>query len=302
MVDVAFRQQIAKGDFQQHDDVVALRVRFPQELGAGAFEHVKGQFGQGPEAATLDEDRFFIKGLGGLDHLALGGEQGGLGQSLLNQLQAHEAVVHLGEGRPRELDQVHLDTFHRQVVKERADEGVRLRMEVKGAIDQVDADDAKGFLLLDVFAFEHADMKDNVRRRGLGLMLKAHSHPAVRFGIAAITAGGDGVGENEEFGGATALLSQPFQQEGILVVQHGLEALAANVTFTGAVDCIAEGHVVSRHGFGDGAGGAADTEEPTGDLLAGAGFGKGAVFSRIQINVQRLMMGVDDFTIHVGTL
>ena len=38
----------------------------------------------------------------------------------------------------------------------------------------------------------------------------------------------------------------------------GLESLAADVALGGAVDGIGDFHVVGRHGFGDGAGGAAD--------------------------------------------
>ena len=60
-----------------------------------------------------------------------------------------------------------------------------------------------------------------------------------------------------------------------------------------AVDGVAHRHVVGRHALGDRAGGAADAEEPAHHFLARADLGKRAVAARIEIDPERLGMGID---------
>jgi hypothetical protein len=67
------------------------------------------------------------------------------------------------------------------------------------------------------------------------------------------------------------------------MIQHRVDSLLADVAFAGTINRVAEGHVISGHRFGDGAGGATDAEKPASDLLSGANFGKGAVKSGIEV-------------------
>ena len=52
-------------------------------------------------------------------------------------------------------------------------------MQVKAAVNEVDADDAQGLLLVDRLAVEHAHMDDDLGRIGARLGLKANAQPAV---------------------------------------------------------------------------------------------------------------------------
>ena len=80
----------------------------------------------------------------------------------------------------------------------------------------------------------------------------------------------------------------------MLVVEHRLEPLPADVALALAVDGVADGHVVGRHALGDRAGGAADAEEPAHHLLPGADLGKRAVAPRVEVDLQRLGVRIDD--------
>ena len=147
-----------------------------------------------------------------------------------------------------------------------------------GGVDQVDTNDAERFLFLDVLLVEHPHVDDDLRRLRFRRSLKPDSHPAVRFVMPRITPGGHGIGKSEEFRGVTAFGGEPLQQQGIFMIEHRLETLPANVAFAGAVNGVADVHVVSGYGLRDGAGGRAHFEEPTGHFLAGADLGKGPVF------------------------
>src|SRR6266849_4465596 len=85
-------------------------------------DQVEGEPGDGPEAAALDHDGLLVEHLGGLDHVSRRREHGGIREALLDELQAHEAVVHPGESRPGELDHVHVEALARELVHERPDE------------------------------------------------------------------------------------------------------------------------------------------------------------------------------------
>ena len=85
----------------------------------------------------------------------------------MDQLQAHQAVVDLREGRAGELDQVDLDPLAREVVEEVPHEGRRGRLVERG-VDQVDAQDAHGLLLQGRLAVEQADVQEDLRGLGAG--------------------------------------------------------------------------------------------------------------------------------------
>ena len=94
---------------------------------------------------------------------------------------------------------------------------------------------------------------------------------------------------------AAALLLEPFEQQPVLVIEHGEQPLPADVTLGLAVNRVADLHVVGGDGLGDGARGAAHAEKPARHLLAGADLGERAVFRRVEIDPQRLLMGPDAF-------
>ena len=85
-----------------------------------------------------------------MHHFAtFGGEDHRVGQTLANQLQAHQTIVDIGVRRSRELDQVHLHPVWREIFLERCDQFFGLLM-IEGAEEEVHADNAERFLLIDV--------------------------------------------------------------------------------------------------------------------------------------------------------
>ncbi len=265
----------------------------------GGVEHIQGQMGDGAEAAALDEDRFFVKDLGGLDDLAIGGEHGGAGEPMLDELERHEPVVHLLKAGPGELDHVDLDPLGGQVIHERGDEVV-LAVEVERGVNEIDPDDAERLLLLEVLLVQHPDVDEDLRGLRAGLGLEADAHPAMGLARMKLAVRGDGIGKDEEAGGLAALGVEPLAHQVVLVLEHGLEALAADVAVAMAVDGVADDHVVGGNALCDGPGSAADAEEPPGDLLARADLGKRAILGGIEVDAEGLLVGVDEFGFHAG--
>ena len=211
---------------------------------------------------------------------------------LLHELQAHQAIVHLLKTRAGKFNHFDFNARARQVVHQQRDDIFRRIVMIKCGMDQVDADNAKRFLLADVLLFEHPHMDDDLRRFFAWLRLEFHAQPAVTVLLMRKTARGDRVGEHKKSALVAARLVEPLQEQIELVIEHGLEAFAADITVGRAVNRIADGHVVGGNGFGDGARSAADVKKPAGDFLAGADLGKGAVFLRVEIDLRRLLAGV----------
>src|SRR5262245_19232638 len=65
-----------------------------------------------------------------------------------------------------------------------------------------------------------------------------------------------------------------------------------------SVDCVAHFHVVSRNALGNRARSASDPEKPAHHFLPGADLGKRAVPPWIEIDLERLGMGIDRFLFH----
>ncbi len=210
-------------------------------------------------------------------------------------MQREQAVVHLWECGAAEFQHVDLDAVGAEIVRERLDELLRLVAVIERAVEQVGADDAERLLLEDVFLVEHPDVDDDfarlLERRGL----EAHAEPAVAVGrplralVATVSA------KTKNRGAIAALLGEALLEQVVFVPEHGLEPLAGNITRRLAVDRIAERHVVGRHGFGDRTRGASRLEENTGDLLAGADLGDGAIIRSIQIDREGLAVGGKKF-------
>ena len=158
-------------------------------------------------------------------------------------------------------------------------------------VDEIDAGDAEGFLLEKVLGIQHANMENDVAEFRTGRVLETQAHPAVGFIVAAEAAGCDGIRKNKESPIVAGCRSQAFDEEFLLVFQHGLQALAAHIASRGTIDGVAEGHVVGRHGFRNGSSRSACREEVPGHFLARSDFGECAVESVVQIHPQRLALG-----------
>ena len=216
----------------------------------------------------------------------------------LHELEAHEPVVDAGEGRPAELDHVDLAARGRHVVEERRDQRRGSCVLEERAVDQVDADDAERLLLLLGLAVREPDVNGDVRRRSQRLGLKADAEPAVAVFLARVAARGHRVGEDEELGLVAALAVETLDQQVVLVIEHRLQPLPADVAIALAVDGVAEGHVVRRHRLGDRARGAADAEEPARHLLAGANLGERAVPDGVEVDLEGLEVRVGRVLCH----
>src|SRR5207253_6836069 len=82
------------------------------------------------------------------------------------------------------------------------------------------------------------------------------------------------------------------------VIEYRLEPGTRNIAFSVPVDGVAHLHVISRHALGDRPRGAADPEKPAHHFLPRADLGKSAVPTRIEINLERLGMGIDRCLFH----
>ena len=141
-------------------------------------------------------------------------------------------------------------------------------------------------------------MNEDFRRIGLRGGLISYAHPTVGFVVPGITPGSHRVCENEKLRRAPARGFEPFQEQRVFVLQHRLQPLPADVALARAINRVAHSHVVGRNRFGDGAGGAADAEKPARDLLPRADLGERAVFRRVQIDLERLLVRARYFALH----
>src|SRR5206468_3763991 len=145
---------------------------------------------------------------------------------------------------------------------------------------------------------QHAHVHHDLAGLIVGAALKLYAHPAVALAGAAIAPRHDGIGESEERRVIAALRGEPFYVEIKFVVEHCLQPIARNVAVDVTVDGVAHLHVISRDAFRDRPGGAADPEKPANYFLPRADLGKRAVPARIDIDLQRLGMGIEDFVFH----
>ena len=97
MIDRAGGEQVAHGDFHQLDDAVLFFVGVGEELLARAIDHVDVDERDRAEAAALDQNRLLVQHFRGLQHVAIRADERGVGESLLDELQRHEAVIDVAE-------------------------------------------------------------------------------------------------------------------------------------------------------------------------------------------------------------
>ena len=81
------------------------------------------------------------------------------------------------------------------------------------------------------------------------------------------------------------------------MIEHGPETNPADVAVGWTVDRVAEGHVIGRHCFRDGPGGAAYMKKAARYFLPRANFSKGPIALGIEINLERFLIRSD---IHLG--
>ncbi len=104
VIELSFRKQILQRHLHQHDQILFRTTRLFQKLATCAFQHVVGRISHRPKTASFNQDRFLVQNLRGLHHFAVGREHHRVGQTLAHQLQTHQPIVDLSEGRPGKLD------------------------------------------------------------------------------------------------------------------------------------------------------------------------------------------------------
>src|SRR5260370_35498123 len=114
-------------------------------------------------------------------------------------------------------------------------------MEIEGAVDEVDTDGSERFLLPDAFFVEHSDVDEDFGGIGTGLGLKTNAQPA----IASLAASGDRICEGEKGDFSAAFVFEPLEEEIVFVIEHRAKGAAAGVAFGGALNGVADGHVIS---------------------------------------------------------
>ena len=119
--------------------------------------------------------------------------------------------------------------------------------------------------------------------------------------MRAVALGGDRVGKNKKSAFIAARLVEPLQKQIKFQIKHRLQTLAADVTFGLAVNRVTHRHVVGRNSLGDSARRLADVKKPARHFLPRADFGERAVFFRVQIDVERLLVRIELFFVHTRT-
>ena len=285
-------QQVPHGDLGELQDRLAGHGRVRLELGLGRVEHVQVDVRRRPEAAPLEQDRLLAQHLAGLQHLPVGAEHGHAAQAELDQLERHQPVVHAAELDAAELDHVDLDAAGGQPVQQALDQPSGSWCSKKAPYSRFTPTMPSASCCSAGLHVQHPDVHDDLARLVAGLGLELHAHPAVALVAALVAARHHGVGEGEEGGRVAALVAEPVDVELEFLVEHALQPADGDVPVGLAVDGVADGHVVGRHRLGDRPGRAADPEEPADDLLAGPDLGDRAVPARIQVDAQRLLVGV----------
>ena len=161
---------------------------------------------------------------------------------------------------------------------------------VKRSVDQIHAQNAHGFLLLQVCGVLQIDVQDGVACRASRLLLESYADPAVRLVGSGEIPGGDRVHKRKKLGRRSPGSLQFRQQLLPLALHHGLQALLRNVTRAFAVEVVAHFLVVRGNRFCHRPGRSAHDQEPSRHFLARADFRERAEFRSVQIDRKRLLV------------
>ena len=101
------------------------------------------------------------------------------------------------------------------------------------------------------------------------------------------------IGEGEKCCIVATLVIEPFHVQSELAVEHRLATGLRNVAIPAAVNRIADRHVVGGHALRYRPGRAADAEKPSHDLLTGSDFRKCPIPTRIEIDFEGFLVGIE---------
>lgn len=116
-------------------------------------------------------------------------------------------------------------------------------------MNQVNANNAQSFLLVRVILVEHAYMNNNDAVFGLWSCLKANTHPGVALVCTEIILCRNGIGKSKKTRTVTALFSKSFAGKLLLILQHRLKPLTADIAFTITINGVANLHVIGGYAF-----------------------------------------------------
>src|ERR1700736_3395936 len=100
---------------------------------------------------------------------------------------------------------------------------------VERTVEQINSDNAQGFLLFDVVFVQHPHMNDDLIWSTAWLGLETDSEPTIRFVVLFKTARGNGTRENEEGAGVAEFLVEPLNQEVVLMIEHRVKPNATDI-------------------------------------------------------------------------
>src|SRR5580704_3631836 len=226
VIDVSGGQEVMHCDFHEHDDFNVVQHRFGGELSQGTPHHVEVDERHRAETPALNDNCLFIKYFRRLQDFAFGAEHHGIGKLIFDQLQTHNAVVHIGEERPGEINHVDLDPAQSQTVGQRANKFVLIVNVIESAKDQVNPDNDQSLLLQDILFVRHSDVQNNVAGRCSGCSLEPHPHPAVTFIGAFEALGCHRVGKHEKCRPVAPSGVQPLNEKVVLTIKHEFQSLS----------------------------------------------------------------------------
>ena len=143
-------------------------------------------------------------------------------------------------------------------------------------------------------------MHHDLARLIVDAALEFNPHPAVAFVATAIALRHHRVGKGKEGSVIAPLLSESLHIEIELAVEHRLQPATRDIPLRMPINGVAHFHVVSRHALGDGSSRAAHAKEPTHYLLACSNLSECPVPARIEIDLQCLRMGINNFLFHLA--
>src|SRR5882672_1103830 len=167
-------------------------------------------------------------------------------------------------------------------------------------IDQIHAKYPQSFLLEIGARIVQVRVKRDLRGLLVRPGLETNADPTSTILGAMEASRGHRVGECKETFAVAVLLAKLVGHLRELVIEHGVQPLAADVALGLAIDSVADGHVVRGDRLGDRSGGAPSLEKPASHFLSTAYLGDGAVRSCIKVQCQRLLPRAESRAVHNG--